>query len=264
MRLTTDTNGNVVAQEGHFPFGEPRYQSGAGNKWFFTSYNRDPESGLDYAMARYYNSGNGAFSLADPLAGKPGDPQSWNRYAYGRNDPIDITDPSGKSWLGFFTDLISISIAASGDPVAALMWGLDQTMASVANGSKSPTISAGSMALGAGFNGGSYGNTGDLGTNIQKALGLPTMDDINPIISDATNNDSSNNNGPPVPPHPSGVSVNLNIVTTILPTTISTPGAWSIWATTSTSASNIERISSSSNSTTSTASRASGAWPNAA
>src|SRR5579859_2851045 len=34
--------------------------------------------------------------MPDPVTGKPGDPQSWNRYPYGRNDPIDITDPSGK------------------------------------------------------------------------------------------------------------------------------------------------------------------------
>jgi len=30
------------------------------------------------------------------LAGDPSDPQLWNRYPYGRNDPIDVTDPSGK------------------------------------------------------------------------------------------------------------------------------------------------------------------------
>ena len=103
VRLTTDANGNILSQQGHFPFGEQWYQSKA-DKWLFTSYDRDSESGLDYALARYYNSRTGTFCSADPLAGSPGDPQSWNRYAYGRNDPIDKGDPSGK----FFALLIPL------------------------------------------------------------------------------------------------------------------------------------------------------------
>jgi hypothetical protein len=54
----------------------------------------------------------GTFCSADPLAGTPDDPQSWNGYAYGRNDPIDVTDPSGKSWLSFLVDVgIGITVA---------------------------------------------------------------------------------------------------------------------------------------------------------
>ncbi|HTU42603.1 MAG TPA: RHS repeat-associated core domain-containing protein [Candidatus Aquilonibacter sp.] len=62
-------------------------------------------------MARYYDSRTGTFCSADPLAGDPSDPQSWNRYAYGRNDPIDITDPSGKSWWSDL--LIGVGVAAA-------------------------------------------------------------------------------------------------------------------------------------------------------
>jgi len=105
VRLTTDANGNILSQEGHYPFGEAWYESGSGNKWFFTSYDRDSETGLDYALARYYNSRTGTFCSADPLAGHPDDPQSWNRYPYGRNDPIDITDPSGQGWLSWLLDI---------------------------------------------------------------------------------------------------------------------------------------------------------------
>ena len=56
VRLTTDGNGNVATQEGPFPFGELWYQTGSGNKWLFTNYLRDSESGLGFALASYYDS----------------------------------------------------------------------------------------------------------------------------------------------------------------------------------------------------------------
>jgi RHS repeat-associated protein len=117
VRLTTDgtvgspTYGQVLSQEGHFPFGESWYQSGPTNKWFFTSYDRDSESGLDYALARYYDSRTGTFCSADPLAGSPDDPQTWNRYPYGRNDPVDMVDPSGKGWLSWLIEGLAIGAA---------------------------------------------------------------------------------------------------------------------------------------------------------
>jgi RHS repeat-associated protein len=114
-RLTTNGTGGIVTQEGHFPFGEQWYQSGSGNKWAFTSYQRDSESGLDYALARYYDSRTGTFCSADPLAGWPGDPQSWNRYPYGRNNPIDVTDPNGQHWWNWVLD-IGLGALAGGLP----------------------------------------------------------------------------------------------------------------------------------------------------
>jgi hypothetical protein len=50
-------------------------------------------------MARFYINRFGRFSCVDPSLGSPGDPQSWNRYAYARNNPVNITDPSGQNWL---------------------------------------------------------------------------------------------------------------------------------------------------------------------
>ena len=62
-------------------------------------------------LARYYDSRTGTFCSADPLAGDPSDPQSWNRYPYGRNNPITITDPSGQSWWSDL--LIGVGVAAA-------------------------------------------------------------------------------------------------------------------------------------------------------
>jgi RHS repeat-associated protein len=63
----------------------------------YTGYERDAESGLDYAHARYYANGQGRFTSTDPLqsSGATPDPQSWNRYSYALNSPVKFTDPSG-------------------------------------------------------------------------------------------------------------------------------------------------------------------------
>jgi RHS repeat-associated protein len=58
----------------------------------------DPETGLQYLHARYY----------DPLLGRFLSPDTWdptlpgvdiNRYAYAGNDPINASDPNGNHWL---------------------------------------------------------------------------------------------------------------------------------------------------------------------
>jgi len=102
VRLITDANGNEIGEQGHFPFGESWYQSNTTAKWVFTTYQRDSETGLDYAMARFYDSRVASFCSADPIRGTPDDPQSWNRYSYARNNPVNITDPSGEFWGSFF------------------------------------------------------------------------------------------------------------------------------------------------------------------
>jgi RHS repeat-associated protein len=111
VRVTTDASGNKIGEQGHYPYGETWYTSNTTSKFIFTSYERDSESGNDYAMARYYINRFGRFSCADPLLGRPSDPQSWNRYAYARNDPVNITDPSGQSWLAWLFKAILMVLA---------------------------------------------------------------------------------------------------------------------------------------------------------
>ncbi len=64
----------------------------------FTGKERDPESGLDYFIARYYPSALGWFTSADPMNVTPArtvDPQQLNLYAYVRNNPLILVDPTG-------------------------------------------------------------------------------------------------------------------------------------------------------------------------
>lgn len=76
-----------------------------GHREQFTGYERDSETELDFAQARYFASAQGRFTSVDPLlaSGRPINPQSWNRYSYALNRPLSFIDPSG-----MFPDLASL------------------------------------------------------------------------------------------------------------------------------------------------------------
>ena len=51
-------------------------------------------SGYDgYMHARYYSPNLGRFLSVDPVGGKVGSSQSWNRYSYVTNNPLVFVDP---------------------------------------------------------------------------------------------------------------------------------------------------------------------------
>src|SRR5258708_3894118 len=85
-RAITDSLGNVAGTRGHYPFGETWYETSTTTKWKYASYERDNESGNDYAMARTYINRYGRFNTIDPLSGSVSNPQSLDRYAYVLND----------------------------------------------------------------------------------------------------------------------------------------------------------------------------------
>jgi RHS repeat-associated protein len=96
VRVDTDSSGNVVRNYGSYPFGETWYETGAADKWKFTSYENDSESGLNYAISRFHSPRLGRFMGLDPLPGHRRNPQSLNRYSYVTNDPINLVDPTGQ------------------------------------------------------------------------------------------------------------------------------------------------------------------------
>ncbi|MBK7706172.1 MAG: RHS repeat-associated core domain-containing protein [Acidobacteria bacterium] len=63
----------------------------------FTGYQKDDETGLDFAEARMYENRHGRFTAVDPLlaSGKSANPQIFNRYTYVMNSPLVNTDPTG-------------------------------------------------------------------------------------------------------------------------------------------------------------------------
>ena len=67
------------------PFGEEETATRE-NRIKFGTYVRDEISGLDYAKRRYYSSELGRFISPDPYIDsiRLDDPDSWNRYAFGK------------------------------------------------------------------------------------------------------------------------------------------------------------------------------------
>jgi RHS repeat-associated protein len=114
-RAITNARGQVVSRHDYMPFGE-EVASGIGGRTStqgyltnssgirqdgidqqFTGYERDLESGLDFAQNRYFASKHGRFTSVDPLAASANikNPQTLNRYSYGLNSPYKFTDPLG-------------------------------------------------------------------------------------------------------------------------------------------------------------------------
>ncbi len=99
-RVVTSATGAVCGDTDYFPLGAENITYTCWLSYKFAGYERDPESGLDYATFRYYNSRLGRFMSPDLLSGGVQDAQSLNRYAYVLNDPGNLTDPLGldHSW----------------------------------------------------------------------------------------------------------------------------------------------------------------------
>jgi RHS repeat-associated protein len=108
-RVITSPSGVVVSRHDYKPFGE-EVGAGIGGRTIavgfsvidgvrqkFTAYERDNETNLDYAHARYYSSVQGRFTSVDPLmrSASIGEPQTFNRYSYVLNNPMNSTDPTG-------------------------------------------------------------------------------------------------------------------------------------------------------------------------
>lgn len=106
-RILSDENGNVISRRDFHPFGEEIYTNERiaalgyqpdDVRQKFTSYERDIESNLDFAEARYYNFNHGRFTSPDDFLNDThvSKPQSWNLYVYVRNNPLNYIDPFGK------------------------------------------------------------------------------------------------------------------------------------------------------------------------
>jgi RHS repeat-associated protein len=100
--VDTDQAGNILQVTDYYPYGDSRIEdttSDFHNDYTYTGKERDENTELLYYEARYYNSNIGRFISIDPWSGDITDPQSLNKYAYVRNNPLKYVDPSGATFV---------------------------------------------------------------------------------------------------------------------------------------------------------------------
>jgi RHS repeat-associated protein len=106
IRGLTDAQGHVVdGERKYLPFGEPLSKTPLVARLAFTGHEHDdfsassPTADLEYMHARYYSAWGGRFLSIDPTwdSADLDKPQSWNRYAYVRNNPVGAVDPDGRA-----------------------------------------------------------------------------------------------------------------------------------------------------------------------
>jgi len=104
-RTLTDPYGATLETHVYFPFGQEATTPTNSEVLQFTGHERDDyDAGsattvdLDYMHARYYSPHLGRFMSVDPSAqsSDPKLPQSWNRYAYVRGNPVKYIDSDGE------------------------------------------------------------------------------------------------------------------------------------------------------------------------
>jgi RHS repeat-associated protein len=92
----TNAVGDIIARYDYDAFGNIKSQTGsASHSLKFTGEQNDPESGLVYLRARYYDPSIGRFVTKDSYMGQGTTPLSQNRYIYVSNNPLKYVDPTG-------------------------------------------------------------------------------------------------------------------------------------------------------------------------
>lgn len=102
-RLITSATGALIGTQDFAPFGAGGTSNGGAIQ--FTGHERDAANLAggsadlpDYMHARYYDASIGRFLAVDPMLDSESAlrrPQTWNRYSYVANNPMNAVDPTG-------------------------------------------------------------------------------------------------------------------------------------------------------------------------
>lgn len=132
-RLVTDRAGAIVARHDFQPFGEelaPNVGMRTSAQGYglndkvrqkFVGMETDEATNMSHTLWRKYDAQSGRWTSPDPYSGSMtiADPQSFNRFQYVNNDPVNLTDPTG----------LAVQVPYNGadigwERVARYFWGL--------------------------------------------------------------------------------------------------------------------------------------------
>ncbi len=104
ITLSTNSQGIITELSDYYPYGSIRVDEKSGSlteQRKFIGQEYDTQSGLSYLNARYYDGARGQFLNQDREFWTTSqswltDPQNQNSYSYARDNPINLSDPSGR------------------------------------------------------------------------------------------------------------------------------------------------------------------------
>ena len=137
VRQLTNLAGTVTDTYEYDAFGnEVNHTGTTPNNYLYRGEQYDPDLGLYYLRARYYNPLTGRFMSRDPEDGNQADPRSLHKYLYAGGDPVNLVDPRGQelfeyarlankalstvSFINAFGCVASIGFAAAGSQLNVL------------------------------------------------------------------------------------------------------------------------------------------------
>jgi RHS repeat-associated protein len=116
---TADASGNILTTSDYRPYGSQVLGSPVGGPGY-TGHVNDPDSGLVYMQARYYDPVVGRFLATDQVGPSPGNPLTFSRYAHAADNPVANVDADGRCVDGLTCDSMAKSIATHPDAFKAL------------------------------------------------------------------------------------------------------------------------------------------------
>ncbi len=120
VRQLTDASGAVTDSYTYDAFGNLIGRTGTTpNEYLYAGERFDAETGMYHLRARYLNPSSGRFQTVDSYEGRRFDPRTLHKYFYAHDDPINLTDPNGKSisiagqlqTLAVLSVVVAISVA---------------------------------------------------------------------------------------------------------------------------------------------------------
>jgi RHS repeat-associated protein len=124
VRQLTNSGGTVTDSYEYDAYGNSWTVSGTTpNNYLYRGEQYDPDLGLYYLRARYYNPLTGRFMSRDPEDGKQIDPRTLHKYLYAGGDPVNFLDPRGRDSIlevgaidrDFLLDTVPAVVAFVGD-----------------------------------------------------------------------------------------------------------------------------------------------------